>query len=251
MEVQVNNQPEVEKKIGAWEALVKVLVSPGKVFAGLVEQPKVWLPVIVLMLLALVFTLPFITKYQEYAAFNFDKVIAVSQANAPQGAALAQARQFAVTFSGISAVAGVVLSIFFSSLIAAALLKLLNLVMGEETKFMQIWSVTVFAKVPTVIGVLITNLLLLSASGVHLAQTLLAGVSLATFLPKVGSPLMFSLLSKIQLFGIWSMALTTIGIANLFRSRKFAVGAVIFGAWLVVCVVTAYMGQANVKMLLG
>jgi len=240
-----NNDVGLNEKIGTWKAFASIIVSPGTTFAKLLESPRTWLPSLYLGLVSLLLTLPLYGKYTEYANYVMTKNSAV------QGAVSAQVTNAIVMSTLISIFAGVVLAPLIGSLITGALVKLLNLVMGEEAKFKQLWTVTVFSQVPAVVGLLIGNLLiLLSAGGENIARTMSTGLSAAALVP-IGSisPFLFGFLVKVNIFKVWGLILTSLGVAQAFRSRPVKVGAVIVLVWVVVNLVQAYLGQNAIKML--
>jgi hypothetical protein len=125
-------------------------------------------------------------------------------------------------------------------------------VMGEETKFSQLWTVTIFSRVPALIGLLLGNLLLLTASGDNLVTTFMLKTSFANLVPiSAVPPYLFMLLVSLDLFSLWGIALTVIGTAKVYRAKATKVGVVVFGVWLVYVLVSSYAGQATMMKLLS
>ncbi len=243
MELQTKREPVVENRIGTWRAFAGIIASPGKTFDRLLEKPRTWLPSLYLGLAGLVFTLPFLGKYREY----IDVLMARSLTQAPSKEVL----DTLVSAQTISTVVGTVLSPLLFSLILAFLLKFLNLVMGEESKFKQLWTVAVFSQVPVLLGLLVKNLLLLSAGGENLLFTFYTGTSLAALAPRTAGVTLISFLSALNVFALWGVALTSLGTAKAYRSKVFRVGLVIFVFYLAVSFGIAYLGRGSLAQILG
>jgi hypothetical protein len=146
----------------------------------------------------------------------------------------------------------IMVSPFIGPLILAGLIKLLNFVMGEVTEFKKIWTVTIYAGIPLLFQALLSNVLMFTANSDHLFATMTTKTSLAALVgPGSVSGFVFLLLAKLDIFTIWSLILTVIGVAQAFRSKISSVALVIFGVWIVYSLVSAYMGQASVSKLIG
>ncbi|HZW82887.1 MAG TPA: YIP1 family protein [Candidatus Deferrimicrobium sp.] len=249
MEVQVG-QAQTEHKIGLWQALGGVITSPGTTFEKLAQVPMTWKPSLLLVLIAAVFSVPFYSKFFEYSSLVVKKTLNTSQI--PAGTDVNQMLNTGATVATISALVGTVLSIFLVPIVVAGLLKLLNFVMGEEAKFSQLWTVTIFSRVPALLGLLLGNLLLLTASGDNLVTTFMLKTSLANLVPiSAVPPYLFMLLVNLDLFSLWGIALTVIGTAKVFRVKAAKVGVVVFGLWLVYVLISSYAGQATMVKLLS
>lgn len=244
--MEENNQSESKEKIGTWKAFVGVLTSPGATFDKLLETPRTWLPNLYLGLAVLVVTLPFYGKYHEYM-----KLI-LTQLAPSQGAMPGNVLDMMITTQTITTIVVLALAPLISTLILAALLKLLNFVMGEETKFKQLWTVTTFAYFPIVLGLLLKNLLLLTASGDNLLYTFFAGISLAALVPKTAGVTLISLLAAFNITTVWCLVLTILGTAKAFRSSALRVGTVVFAVYLLYSLGAALLfGPGKLEKLLG
>jgi hypothetical protein len=247
MEVQVD-QAQTKHEIGLWQALVGVITSPVITFEKLAQVPMTWKPSLLLALIAAVFSAPFYSKFYEYSSLVVKKTLDTSQI--PAGTDVNQMLNTGATVATIMTLVGIVLSIFLGPIIVAGLLKLLNFVMGEETKFSQLWTVTIFSRVPALIGLLLGNLLLLTASGDNLVTTFMLKTSFANLVPiSAVPPYLFMLLVSLDLFSLWGIALTVIGTAKVYRAKATKVGVVVFGVWLVYVLVSSYAGQATMMKL--
>ena len=247
MELQTNREPVVENRIGTWRAFAGIITSPGKTFDRLLEAPRTWLPSLYLGLAGLIFTLPFIGKYSEYFNLLMTKTLAQAPSQTPPTAMLDKG----VAIQTVSTVVGAVLSPLISSLIFAFLLKILNLMMGEESKFKQLWTVAVFSQVPILLGLLVKNLLLLSAGGENLLYTFYTGSSLAALVPRTAGTMVISFLSILNVFTIWGLALTSMGTAKAYKAKTAWVALVIFVFYFIFSMGLAYLGQGTLAKILG
>ncbi len=250
METQVQtNQPQAQDKPGVWRSIIGVVTSPGATFSRLAQEPVVLKPTLILTALAVLFTAPFYFKYVEYANAVMQKNLAVSQL--PPGMEAGQLQAVNVGIA-VTLVIGRVIPILLLPLILAGLLKLLNMLMGEEARFDQLWSLAVFSCAPYLAGLLLSNLLLLTASGDNLLRTFTLGTSLATLVPVSAVPAyLLAILTKLNVFFLWSMVLTVIGTAQVFRSKASKVGAVVFGVWFAYVLITAYFARTSLMQLIS
>lgn len=252
MEIDINKPTESDTKIGILSGLLGVIGSPKATFERLVQSPRTWLPSFILVLLTALFTLPFISKFQEYGLILAKKTLALTPEAATAAGSGVDISQIVATTTTVSTIIGIILSAFLAPLILAALIKLLNLVMGETAGFKKIWTVTVFASVPSLIDVLLSNVLMFMSNSDHLVSVMVTKTSLASLVSFDSVPgFVFSLLANLNIFTIWTLVLTVIGVAHLFRSKTSKVAFVIFGVWILFGLVSAYYGQSSLINLMG
>lgn len=234
MEIQANKPTELDIKISLVSGFVGVITSPKLTFERLTKSPRTWVPSLIIVLLSILITIPFISKYQEF------NLLIAKQALGSQGGGTEQIGQFGT----ITILIGIIVSAFFMPILLAVLIKFLNLIMGEPTKFKKIWTVTIYASLPSLLKVLLGNILMLTADADHLISTVTAGTSLAALVPQESiSRFVFSMLTTLNVFTIWSLALTVIGISHVFRTKQSTVASVFVGVWLVFSLVSAYYSQ--------
>lgn len=243
MEVKTQNRNDVT--IGTLEGFIGVIIHPAATFTRLIAAPIIWLPGLYLSLLSLLISLPLYGKYVEYNKYLSGTLVPL------QGAKSGLITGEVINLQIVAMYVSVALGPLVSSLIIAVLLKLLNMIIGEETKFSQLYAITVFGKAPTILGLLISNILLFTATGENLVRTVTTSMSLAALVPpSMVSPFVFTLLTKVGLFPIWGLILTTIGVSKAFCTSTLKVGSIIIGFWLIISLMGSLIAQDTIKQLI-
>jgi len=132
----------------------------------------------------------------------------------------------------ISAVLWPVINMFLVGL----LLYLLNLIVRGEGGYMQLSKVALYASVPTIVGSLLSCVLLLTGGAQSLYDVSLTGG--AFFEEKSGYAFGFAT-AFLDPFGIWDVTILTIGAAVMMRRPVGKVAPWIVGAWVLVRLGTA------------
>ncbi|MDQ0162184.1 YknW family membrane protein [Aeribacillus alveayuensis] len=200
MEQQVNtNQPISEKP-----SLLGIITKPGETFERIREKPKVLMPLLFVIVLAVLTTI--------ISVANADFV----QMGMNQGLSQEEAEMIA-GFSKTSMIIGGIISppiiILISTLIYLAITK----IAGTGAKFKQLFSMTTYISIITGIG------LLLNAIIGYFVGTNFENMSFTSLNSLIGAEgATGALLSYIEVFGIWTTVLSAIG---LHKVGKLSTGA--------------------------
>lgn len=116
--------------------------------------------------------------------------------------------------------------------LAGVLYLLLNLIVRGEAKYMQLITMITFAMLPGMIGGLISAILV-NATGA--ASVTDISLSLGALVADKNS-MLFHLLSLINPFSLWGLALYVIGSSVMMERPRKAVGIWIIGTWLIISV---------------
>ncbi|MGH9563293.1 MAG: YIP1 family protein, partial [Terracidiphilus sp.] len=212
-----------------------VLFSPKETFGSIVRRPSWWLPIVILVLLAIV-VVGIFDKRGGWP-YYLQKQVA-SNARFQQLTTQQQQQQMAIMLKytpkfvyGEVAVA-LPLSLV---IISALLLATFNLVHGTQIKFKTVLSIVSYAWVPGIISGLlgIVIMCLKDPATVDLQNIVVANAS--AFISPDSARWKIMLLSSIDIFTFWEMFLMAIGF-GVAAPRKLTTGkafASIFVVWLI------------------
>jgi len=216
----------------------KVLWSPGEVMFLIAKNPRVILPLSLLICSSLLSGAIVMTKLPELPLRAIER--------SPQGMNLSDeakdrirqqinspiTRFFTIVFSGLRPVLAllIVSGIYFSAFT----------IIGREGNFKSFFSITAFAFIPTIFRQIVAILSALFAPSSSIMPDELGSLSPAVFLDRDSvSPIVFMGMNMIDIVSIWTLSLMVIGFAFVTRksvSRVARAGAVI-GVFLVYAVV--------------
>lgn len=135
-------------------------------------------------------------------------------------------------------------------LIMAAILLLAFKVMGGEGNFRQSWSVALYSWVPQLLKGLLVTFLIYRAGTVtpeEIAALLKSNLGFLTD-PK-GNPILFALLSSIDIFAIWTVILLGIGLSYAHKTSRGKAFGIIVTLWIIV--IAGKLGLAALQNLGG
>lgn len=226
--------------------IVNTFIAPSKTFTDLRRSAAWWAPFLLLAVISTVFV------YTAGQKIGFRKIMENQmQAQPKQQARLEQLpadqrerqlEQGAKFTEGFSYVLPVLILIFWLVL-AAVLYPSFKFAAGADVNFKISLAIVVYAALPLVLK---TVLALVS---------LLAGISpdsfsfqnpLATnpgyFMNPADSPFLYSLLSAIDIFMIWTLTLTALGFTYVSKVKRGTAFAIVFGWWALITLFFSGMG---------
>lgn len=231
--------PIEEKPLSEVERIVDTFVAPSKTFIDL-RRSSNWLVPFLLMAvtgIALVWVVD--------SKLGMEKVVENGLALAPKQAAQldklspeARAAQMekVVKFNRVIAYTYPVVILIFLCIVAAVLLGTFNFGLGAELRFKQCLAVCIYTSLPGVLKTLIA--ILVVAMGAGEAFTFQNPVA-SNLSPLVdpGSHFLYSVATSVDVFAIWTMALTGLAFSYLTRVKRGTCMAVVFGWWILVVLV--------------
>ena len=232
--------------------LIGVYFSPGETFAEMAQAPRALAPIIALTLL-FVITSVFVTSRMPMDRINEDRIqqqIASGRINEAQAEQQREGMKKIAPFMKfiipISSVISAVVMVFAF----AGLAKLVSMVMGIENKYMPLVSVTTYTMLAVYIVSSVIFVILLFIKPVdEFDWGNPVGSNLAALLAAFGveglSKFVKGLLSYVDVFYIWKVALIAIGCAAV--SHKLKPSSAMVYAGVVACVI-ALIGGAWAAM---
>lgn len=211
--------------------LVTIFSSPRDTFERVRGSKVAWiLPtilVILISLVSLVLQMPYLLDYTRQSllkAGNIDP---------------AQIDQI-LGVTTITTYAGGVVGIVAMLFLVALLLVLLNLIVRGEGKYMQFVNVVAYANLPSVIGGLLTAVLLVAMNAQSLTDV---SLSLGALVADKTS-MAYRILSLINPFTIWGLYLYIVGAATMMKRPRKKVAIWIVAVWLIYSLVTVLSAPA-------
>jgi hypothetical protein len=122
------------------------------------------------------------------------------------------------------------IGLLYYLIIAAVLFGTFKFVTGAELRFKTMFALVIYAWLPVLFVYLLGIVSLLAGvSGDGFLMQNPAATNLGIFVDPVSSKLLYSLLSSVDAFTFWSLALMAIGVTCISKVKRGAAFAVVFG----------------------
>ncbi len=222
--------------------MIGVLVSPSATFANVAAFPR-WFGVLAISLLVLAAANYVFLSTPVGQQASLDQQVAQIEGfgQTVTDEMYAQMKGRAGFTAAITAVSILVVSPIFTVIFAALLFGVLSGVLGGQASFKQVFAVLAHTSVLSVLqGLLVTPLN-------YARESLSSATSLTVFLPMLPEGSFLSnFLGAIDLFILWSLTLTAIGLGVLYRRKTMpifvALAAVYVAIALAIAAVKAALG---------
>jgi hypothetical protein len=234
-----SSQPPLSQEpapLSEGQRLADVFFAPSKTFTDLRRNASWWAPFLIMAIVSMLFV------YVVDQKIGFRKVAENQMKSQPKQAERMdqmpadqreKVMQRQVSVTRIISYAFVVVLLLWFAIVAAVLLATIKFGAGAEVKFKTLFALTIYASLPG----LLKSLLAIAS--------ILAGVSsdgftfqnpVATnpgyFIDPTASPVLYNLLTKFDIFTIWTLVLTAIGITCISKVKSGTAYAVVFG-WFI------------------
>ena len=216
-----------------------VLTDPTRAFADIATGPRWWVPLTLLAILALAFTMAF-TQHVGWERFmnqTFDSNPKTQAMPAEQrAAAIEKGAKIAPIFGYVGAIVGTPV---YALLVALGLMLVFNLTMSAQLRFAQAFGMTSYALLPGVIstGLAILVMFLKNPDDFNLRNPLVFNAG-AFLDPQATPKWLLSLASSIDLFNLWTVLLLALAFGAIARKLSFRQALTgVASAWLVVILV--------------
>jgi len=231
----------------SFQRIAGVLFAPVDTFRDIARKPDILVPLIVLVVIGFLVTAVLVPR------MDFETMMRTqmeqSGRNMPE-ADMQRSLKIMSSFGKVMAWAGPIWGILFYVIIAGVLL-LAHRLMGGEGNFAQAFSATLYAWIPQAINSIIVAIVAFAKGEIDPSTMATLVKSNPAFLVDMKEhPVLFSALSSIDIFTIWTVILLIIGFAALSRFSKAKSAAIVISLWLVAIVVKlgfAALGAARMK----
>lgn len=223
------------KPMSPFVKAVKIVSAPSEAAVAIREKPDVLLPIVLMVLLSV---LPILGNYQGY----LDTLVQTLAVN-PQTSAMTpdQLRELAQ----VSAYTGIAVSpllVLGGWLLGSLILFGAVRMFGGECRYKQILSLKGYTMIFGLLTVLVT-VVVSAATGAGFSQQ--TYTSLYSVFPEIPSGFLAGIASGVELFSIWSVVVSGIGvsiIAGLSQKKAFIVVGILFALGLLL---TGLSGVVN------
>jgi hypothetical protein len=234
-EERMTENTGAKKKMGILERIPGVFISPRETFESVKEKSVWWIPFLITVVLALVLL------FMAYDISVKDQLAGMRAADPP--ATEEQIQQAEVGMRGIGKYIAIgsipIATLAVWAILSGCFLLMGNSVLGGDSTFKQIFSMTAWSSLIGSLAGIVKSLLILS-KGTSRGVTTSLSILLPT--PELGqkAPILHRLLSKFDIFTIWQIVVWIIGLAVIYRfeSKKSALIVLpLWGLWIVVSLI--------------
>lgn len=243
-------QPALESApLSEAQRLAYTFFAPTKAFTDLRRNANWWAPYLIIVIVAMLFV------YVVDQKVGFRKVAENSiqlqpkQAeridNLPADQRQKIMQQQAAIVKGISYVFALIGLIFYL-VFAAVLFATVKFAAGADLKFKTMFALIVYTRLPIVLMSLLAALSLLagvSRDSFNIENP--AATNPGYFIGPDGSPVLRALLSPLDIFSIWSLILTAIGISCISKVKRGTAFAIVFGWFAIVVIARVALAAAT------
>ena len=225
--------PVPEKKKNVFERFAGALFAPAETFADIARKPDILAPLLVLIIVGYVSTalimprVDFDALFDQQAQEMRKRDPHVSEQQLEQIARISRASMTVLRWIGP------VVSVVIYVVIAAVLLLAVRL-FGGEGNFKQAMSASLYAWTPLLLfSIIMTIVILARGTFDPMAAATIVKSNPAFLVDMKEQPVLFALLSALDVFTIWTVVLLIFGFAALSRLSRGMVAAIVLPLWIV------------------
>lgn len=228
----MSSEAAESKRMGLIGRIIGIFTSPKEAFHDINKKPDWLIPF--LILIVVVTAVQFVLMDIGLA----DQLAKLEARDMPEAQMEMARQQMQGSLKYIQFVVIPIMTLLTWCVVAGIHLLFTNVLFGGETTFKKMFAVTAWSSLISVVAVLLRMLLVLSKGTSYGVTT-----SLAILLPTPGlteSPsLLFKLLAHVDIFAIWGLILTAIGISEISKldiNKAATVVAIIWLIWVLISI---------------
>lgn len=242
--------PTPEPEVNPFQRIVGVLTAPLRTFAEIARRPDILVPLILIVVIGYGATFAIMPRMDFDAMMDAQFEQAKKQNPNMSEEDFERMSKFGTAFAkGIGFVQPLLMIVWY--VIIAGVLLLAFRMFGGEGTFKQAFSVTLYAWIPYVILAIITTIIVVvKGSFDPITAATLVKSNPAFLVDMKEQMVLYSLLSQLDIFTFWVLALLIIGFSSVSKFSKAKAAAVVIPIWLVLVVIRlgfAAMGAAKMK----
>lgn len=220
------------------QRIIDTFVAPSKTFTDIRRSPAWWGPFLVTIITTLIFVYSVDTKvgFRKVTEHQIEQSPRATQqmeqlSRADRENAVAGRTKFTRGFS----YGYWIFILLWNLLIAAILYGTFKFALNAEGTFWQTFAVVMYAGLAlSVRGLLAVVMLFAGLDPDSFNMQNPAPSNPGYFLSPTGSPFLYSLASSIDIFMIWTLVLTALGISIISKKTKFSTALIVVFGWYVV-----------------
>jgi hypothetical protein len=234
-----------EKPLSEGERIIDTFIAPSKTFTDIRRNASWWAPWLLMAVFG--FGMVFVvdkkigmdTAYENQLRLSPKQMDKIDQMPPDQKA---KAIQFGTAFTRYVSYGWPLMNIIVVGIIAGVLMATFKFGLGAEVKFMQAMAVSMYAFLPGIIRALVAiGVVSAGAAEGFTFQNPIAS-NLSGLVDPSSSHFLYSVLTSIDIFNIWTLILTGIGYSCITRVKRGTCMGVVFGWWIVVTLVSSGLG---------
>ncbi|HEU4889591.1 MAG TPA: Yip1 family protein [Thermoanaerobaculia bacterium] len=237
--------PPPEKKPNVFQRIAGVLFAPAETFQDIARRPDVLGPLLFILVVGYLSTAVLMPKLDLSTMLTQQAEKMRERDSNMSDEQIAQMER--ITAAGAKVMFWVfpVLFVLWYVIVAGALLLAFKLMDGEGT-FKQAFSVTLYSWMPMVLlGILSTIIALARGSFDPVMAATIVKSNPAFLADMKEQPVLFALLSSLDLFTIWMLALLIVGCAAMAKTSKTKAAAIVISLWIALTVAKLGMAALN------
>jgi hypothetical protein len=226
------------------QRIVDTFVAPSKTFTDILRKSSWWGPLVILILMSIVFSFAVQSKVGWEKVYENNLHQAPKQeekmAQMPADQA-ANIKAVSVKVTGVVAYIYWLLILIFTAIIALVVWATVNFGLGGTAKYGQIFAVYMYANLVVTVKYVLAVISLFAglAPDSFLMQNPL-GSNIGYYLGSDGPRWLIALGTHIDVFEIWALVLTVLGVGIVAKVSRGKAAAAVVGWWvLIVLILTA------------
>ncbi len=245
MNAAADTAPIGEQPLSEMERVIDTFVAPSKTFTDIRRSASWWVPWLLMSVfgLAMVFVvdkkLGMDTAYENQMRMSPKQMDRIDQMPPDQKA---NAMKLGANITRDFAYTSPLLTIIFIGVIAGVLMATFNFGLGAEVKFMQSMAISMYAFLPTIIKSLIAIGVVSAGAAEGFTFQNPVASNLSGLVDPNSSHFLYSILTSIDIFTIWTLILTGIGYSCITKVKRGTCMGVVFGWWVVMSLIGAGIG---------
>lgn len=233
--------PQESAPLSEGQRLLDTFIAPSKTFTDLRRNASWWAPFLISAIVSVMFV------YVVDQKVGFRKVSENQLQTQPKQAERIEslpadqrekAMQRTVNVTKAISFGYPVIILLWFAIVAGVLLATLKFGAGADVKFKTVFALVMYAGLPGIFKGLLASLSLLAgvSSDSFTLQNPVA-TNPGYFIDPTASPVLYSLLSRFDVFMIWTLVLTAIGIPCISKVKSGTAFAIVFGWFLVLAMI--------------
>lgn len=213
--------------------VLDTFIAPSKTFSDLRRSASWWLPFLITAIVSLAFV------YVVDQKVGFQKVVENQLRTQPKQAERieglpadqrAKAMRQQVSFTKAFSYGFFLVALLWSAIVTVVLFATLKFALSSNVKFKTLFALVIFAGLPGVLKALLAIVSLLAGvSGDSFTFQNPVATNPGYFIDPTTNPVLYSFLSSFDVFVIWTLVLTAIGIPRITKVKNGVAFAVVFG----------------------
>ncbi len=225
-----------EKHLSTVQRLWGAVFNPGETFRDILARPYWLAPGLVIIAFSVVTVVLILPQLQTYALWEIERAAGTMS---PEELAAAEGAGMAVLAGG--AVFAAAAAPMFIWLVSSLVLKFFNMFVGNQTSFGRFFAVAVYAYVPVLLGGLVAAVIIMFTRVENLPYVT---TSLAALFPGIEPGFTRGLLTSVDPFVFWTIALFGIGGAQAMQVNIRSIIVYLGFLWVLFAVAGAALGAA-------